>query len=149
MNGVMPTMRGRGSTTWRRSGWSLASNAIPPPDPLDSVEPNSAGAEQMKMKGFGEVERGKKPNLGPVLPLLDLMAANHAARLGMEIPPTLERAMDHRHRVLARRYPDAARMPEDARRGLLASMPKPPAEAVAQHEAEWLARAKDVIARYN
>ena len=98
------------------------------------------------MKKLKEADRGKP---GSVLPLLDLMAANHAVRLGMEIPPALERAMDHRHDVLARRYPNAARMPKDARRRLLAGMPKPPAEAVAQHEAEWLARARDVIARYD
>ena len=100
------------------------------------------------MKRLKKVERGKA-NSGSVLPLLDLMAANHAVRLGMEIPPALVRAMDHRHGVLARRYPNAARMPKDARRRLLAGMPKPPAEAVAQHGAEWLARARDVIARYD
>lgn len=77
------------------------------------------------------------------------MAANHAVKLGMEIPPALKRAVDHRHRALARRYPNAARMPEDARRRLLAGMPRPCAEAVAQHEAEWLARARDVIDRFN
>jgi len=99
------------------------------------------------MKRLKELERGK-PNAGSVLPLLDLMAANHAVRLGMGIPPALVRAMAHRHGVLARRYPNAARLPKDARRRLLAGMPKPPAEAVAQHEAEWLARARDVIARY-
>ena len=81
--------------------------------------------------------------------MLDLMPANHAVRLGMVIPPALKRAMDHRHRVLARRYPNPSRLPEDARRRLLASMPKPTATARAQHEAEWLARAKDVIARYS
>jgi hypothetical protein len=119
----------------------LASDAIPPPDP-------PGGVETERTKRLKEVERGK-PNAGSVLPLLDLMAANHAVRLGMEIPPTLVRAMDHRHGVLARRYPNAARMPKDARRRLLAGMPKPPAEAVAQHEAEWLVRARDVIARYD
>jgi hypothetical protein len=40
-------------------------------------------------------------------------------------------------------------MPKDARRRLLGGMPKPSVEAVAQHEAEWLARARDVIARYD
>ena len=40
-------------------------------------------------------------------------------------------------------------MTKDARRRLLGGMPKPSVEAVAQHEAEWLARARDVIARYN
>lgn len=118
----------------------MASDEIPP-DPIGRVE-----AEQMKR--FGDVEGGK-PNPGSFLPLLDLMAANHAVKLGMEIPPALERAMDHRHRVLARRYPNAARMTKDARRKLLAGMSRPPAEAVAQHEAEWLARARDVIARYD
>ena len=119
----------------------MASNAIPPPGP-------PCGVETERLKRLKEVEHGK-PNAGSVLPLLDLMAANHAVRLGMEIPPALVRAMDHRHGVLARRYPNAARMPKDARRRLLAGMPKPPAEAVAQHGAEWLARARDVIARYD
>ena len=123
----------------------MASNSIPPPDPPDGVEPGSVETERMKR--LKEVERGK-PNAGSVLPLLDLMAANHAVRLGMEIPPALVRAMDHRHGVLARRYPNAARMPKDARRRLLGGMPKPSVEAVAQHEAEWLARARDVIVRY-
>jgi hypothetical protein len=100
------------------------------------------------MKRLKEVERGK-PNADSVLPLLDLMAANHAVRLGMELPPALVRAMDHRHRVLTRRYPNAARIPEDVRRRLLTDMPNPPVETVAQHEAEWLERAKDVIARYS
>ena len=100
------------------------------------------------MKRLKVVERSK-PNAGSVMPLLDLMAANHAVRLGMEIPPTLVRAMDHRHGVLARRYPNAARMPKVARRRLLGGMPKPSVEAVAQHEAEWLVRARDVIARYD
>lgn len=99
------------------------------------------------MERLGEIGR-VKPNLDSVLPLLDLMAANHAARLGMEIPPALKQAMDHRHRVLARRHPNPARMPEDARRTLLADMPRPSAEALAQHKAEWLARAEDVVARY-
>lgn len=108
--------------------------------------PGSVETEQMKR--FGDVERGE-PDPGSLLPLLDLMAANHAVKLGMQIPPALERAMDHRHRVLARRYPNAARLPKDARRRLLAGMSRPPAEAVAQHEAEWLARAGDVISRYD
>lgn len=99
------------------------------------------------LERFGEIGC-VDPNLDPVLPLLDLMAANHAARLGMEIPPALKRAVDHRHRVLARRHPNAARMPEDARRRLLDGMPRPSAEALARHEAEWMARAEDVIARY-
>ena len=124
----------------------MASNSIPPPDLPGGVEPGSVETERMKR--LKEVERGK-PNADPVLPLLDLMAANHAVRLGMEIPPALVRAIDHRHGVLARRYPNAARMPKDARRRLLGGMPKPSAEAAAQHEAEWLARARDVIARYN
>ena len=119
----------------------MASNSIPPPAPL-------GGVETERLKRLKEVERGK-PNAGSVLPLLDLMAANHAVRLGMEIPPALVRAIDHRHGVLARRYPNAARMPKDARRRLLGGMPKPSVEAVAQHEAEWLARARDVIARYD
>jgi hypothetical protein len=76
------------------------------------------------------------------------MAANYAVRLGMKIPPTLKRAMDHRHRVLARRHPKPSRLPEEARRRLLAGIPEPTAEARAQHEAEWLRRATDVIARY-
>lgn len=100
------------------------------------------------MKRFGKVERAES-NLDPILPLLDLMAANHAVRLGMEIPPTLKWAMDQRHRVLARRYPSPSRMPEDARRRLLAGMPKPTDKARSQHEAEWLARAEDVITRYS
>jgi len=95
-----------------------------------------------------EVERGKS-SPDSVLPLLDLMAANHAVKLGLQIPSALKWAMDHRHRVLARRYPNATRMPEAARRKLLTSMPKPPAEPAAQHEAEWLARARDVISRYD
>ena len=37
-----------------------------------------------------------------MLPLLDLMAANYAVRSGMKIPPTLKKAMDHRHSVLLR-----------------------------------------------
>ena len=84
----------------------------------------------------------------PVLPLLDLMAANHAARLGMEIPPTLKREMDRRHRVLAKRHPDPSRMPDEARRRLLAGIPKPSADTLARHQAEWQARAEDVISRY-
>lgn len=42
-----------------------------------------------------------QPKLDSVLPLLDLMAANHVVRLGMKIPPALKRAMGHRHSVLA------------------------------------------------
>ena len=83
-----------------------------------------------------------------VLPLLDLMAANHAARLGMDIPPTLRRAMDHRHRVLAQRHPNPTRLPEETRQSLLADIPRPSADALMRHEAEWLARAEDVISRY-
>jgi hypothetical protein len=89
------------------------------------------------------------PKLDSVLPLLDLMAANHAVRLGMKIPPALKRAMNHRHRVLARRHPTTSRVPVDTRRRFLASGYKPTAETRAQHEAEWLERARDVIARYN
>lgn len=118
----------------------LASNEVQSPDPL-------GGVETKRTKRPEEVERGE-PDHDPVLPLLDLMAANHAVKLGLEIPPTLVRAMDHRHRVLAERYPNAARLPKDARRKLLTSMPRPPAEAAARHQAEWLARARDVISRY-
>jgi hypothetical protein len=87
------------------------------------------------MKRLPENKR-TMPKLDSVLPLLDLMAANHAVRLGMEIPPALKQAMDHRHRVLARRHPKTSRVPEEARRRFLASVPKPTAEAKAQHEAE-------------
>jgi hypothetical protein len=99
------------------------------------------------MKRLQEIKR-TTPKLDSVLPLLDLMAANHALRLGMKIPPTLKRAMDHRHRVLSRRHPKPSRLSEAAKRKLLAGIPKPTAETRAQHEAEWLGRAKDVIARY-
>lgn len=104
--------------------------------------------EENQIKRLREIKR-ITPKLDSVLPLLDLMAANHAVRLGMKIPPALERAMAHRHRVLARRHPKTSRISEDVRRTFLASMPKPTAEAKAQHEAEWLERAKDVIARYS
>lgn len=83
-----------------------------------------------------------------VLPLLDLMAANYAVRSGMKISPALKRAIDHRHRVLGQRHPEASRLPEDAKRRLLAGIPEPTPEARAQHEAEWLGRVKDVIDRY-
>lgn len=104
--------------------------------------------EEEQIKRLREIKR-TTPKLDSVLPLLDLMAANHAIRLGMKIPPALKRAIDHRHRVLARRHPKTSRVPEEARRRFLASIPKPTAEAKAQHEAEWLERAKDVIARYS
>ena len=82
------------------------------------------------------------------MPLLDLMAANYALRSGMKLPPTLKRAIAHRHRVMARRHPKPSRLSEEAKRRLLAGIPEPTAEARAQHEAEWLGRAKDVITRY-
>ncbi len=88
------------------------------------------------------------PQLDSVLPLLDLMAANHAIRSGIKIPLSLKRAIDHRHRVLARRHPKPSRLPKGAKQRLLAGIPEPPEETRAQHEAEWLGRAKDVIVRY-
>lgn len=104
--------------------------------------------EEEQIKRLREIKR-ITPKLDSVLPLLDLMAANHAVRLGMKLPPTLKRAMNHRHRVLVRRHPKTSRVPVDARRRFLASGSKPTTEIRAQHEAEWLARAKDVIARYS
>ena len=83
-----------------------------------------------------------------MLPLLDLMAANYAVRSGMKIPPTLKKAMDHLHSVLARRHSNPSPLSEDAKRRVLAGIPEPTPEVRAQHEAEWLERAKDVIVRY-
>ena len=88
------------------------------------------------------------PQLDSVLPLVDLMAANHAVRSGIKIPLALKRAIDHRHRVLARRHPKPSRLPKGVKQRLLAGIPEPTDEARAQHEAEWLGRAKDVIGRY-
>ena len=44
--------------------------------------------------------------------------------------------------------PKPLTLSEDAKRRVLAGIPEPTPEVRAQHEAEWLERAKDVIVRY-